>query len=86
MSSTILSLLPSAGVAGVWLICVLTGVQPTKAQMDDKEKQIEELKEAVRLERERADAERRRADSSVEAVNTANILLAGIRRGIGDAE
>lgn len=74
-------LVGGAGVAGIWLLCIMFDLMFTRAHMDDKNKQIEELKEAVRLAELGREAERRRGDAAVEAAQTSNLLLAGIRRG-----
>jgi hypothetical protein len=84
--SDIVSLLENAGVAGLVLILLMTGVLFTKNHVDDLRQDIVELKETVRLANERADSERRRADASVEAAQTANLLLAGIQKGIRSHE
>lgn len=95
--SSLLDIIPGAGVAGVWLGAMLTNQMFTKGHVDDikeahakeiadKDKQIAELKDAVKFAEQRADSERRRGDSAVEAVNTSNLLLAGIRKGISSAD
>jgi hypothetical protein len=92
--SDITSLITGAGVAGVVLVLIVLGWLVTKGHVEDlkqgyeqtiedKDKQITELKDAVTLANQRADSERRRGDAATEAVNTSNLLLAGIRKGIG---
>lgn len=59
--------------------------EQTAAYIKNLEEQIAEKDAAIRIERDRADNERRRADVSVEAAQTANVLLASLtgRREIG---
>lgn len=80
--TTFVNILTNCGVAGIWLLCFMSGLIFTKGHVDDLKDEITAEKEARRLAEDRADAERRRADIAVEAANTANILLAGIRKGI----
>jgi hypothetical protein len=85
-ASDIITLLENAGVAGLVLILLVTGVLFTKSHVEDLKQEITELKETVRLANDRADAERRRGDAAVEAAQTSNLLLAGIRKGISSHE
>jgi hypothetical protein len=94
--SLVWDMITGAGVAGAVLILMMTGFLFTKnyvddmkenfkGQLKDREDQITEKNEAIRIERDRADGERRRADAAVEAAQTANVLIASItgRREIG---
>lgn len=53
-----------------------------KSELDGKDAQIAELKTALSLANGRAEDERRRSDSATEAAQTANLLLAGIQKGM----
>lgn len=85
MPNDVYTVLAGAGVAGIWLLCLMMGFMYTKSHVDDLKEQNRELKEALSLANERAENERRRADAAVEAAQTSNLLLAGIRRGIPNA-
>jgi hypothetical protein len=82
MPEAVFTVLGSAGVAGIWVICNILGLSFSKNHVDDLKEQISDLKEAVRFAEARADSERRRADAAVEAAQTSNLLLASIRREI----
>lgn len=75
-------LIGGAGVAGIWIICMIFGFMYAKPHVDDLKQEIVELKEAKRISDERADSERNRADAAVEAARTSNLLLAAIGRGV----
>lgn len=79
--SVIQGLIGGAGVAGLWLACIMLGWMFPKPHVDDLKQDNSDLKEAVTLANERADNERRRADGAVEAARTANLLLAAIGKG-----
>ena len=82
MPEAVFTVLGSAGVAGIWVLCVMLGFMYPKDHVTDLKEQISDLKEAYRLAEARAESERRRADAAVEAAQTSNLLLAGIRREI----
>jgi hypothetical protein len=67
------ALITGAGVAGIWIICIALRIFVPGWVDRQKDEQIAELKLAVKTERERADA-------AVEAAQTTNLLLAGLRR------
>lgn len=75
-------LIGGAGIAGVWLLCIMLGWMYPKPHVEDLRRENKDLKDALALSNQRADNERRRADSAEVAAQTANILLAGIRKGI----
>jgi hypothetical protein len=95
--SLVWDMITGAGVAGAVLVLMITGVLFTRGYVEDQKEryeeqlrnrdaQIAEKNEAIRIERDRADAERRRADVAVEAAQTTNVMLAAItggRREIG---
>jgi hypothetical protein len=84
--SEVINLVSSAGVAGLVLVFLMSGILFTKSHVDDLRETITEQRETIRLANERADAERRRADAAVEAAQTSNLLLAGIRKGISASD
>lgn len=69
----IAALLTGSGVAGVWLICVITGLMVPGWAWRKLLDENEELKTAL-------ESQTRRADAAVEAVHTTNLILAGLRR------
>ena len=54
--SALLSVLSSAGVAGVFCILFITGLIVPRSVVSDKADEINELKEALEAERDRANA------------------------------
>lgn len=91
LADPVYALIGSAGVAGIWLICIMLGYMFPKQNVDDLKEQLKEKDSTIAAERQRADAiiaterqradnERARADSFVEAAHAAQILLAGLRR------
>ena len=76
MPDAIVTVLTGAGVAGIWLLSIIFGLMSPKSHVDDLRAQIEELKANLATERARAEA-------AVEAAQTSNLLLAGIRKEVG---
>jgi hypothetical protein len=87
--SLIWDMITGAGVAGAVLLLMITGQLFTKGYVESQKERYEEIirnrdaqitekNEAIRIERDRADAERRRADVAVESVQTANVMFAAI--------
>jgi len=72
---TVISVVAGSGVAGAVLILVVLGWLVPRPQVGDLKEQVRELKAAVA-------AERSRADAAVEAAQTTNLLLAGLRREV----
>jgi len=70
------ALITGAGVAGVWVLAFLSGWVAPGWVVEDKDKQIEDLKAAL-------ESQTRRADVAVEAAHTTNLILAGLRREAG---
>lgn len=74
MDSTLVSVLSSAGVAGVFCLLFIMGIIVPKWVLSDKDKEIEELKDAL------AD-ERVRAEAATAAADVTSRLLEAIRLG-----
>jgi len=72
--SALLSILSSAGVAGVFCIFFIAGLIYPKAVIHDKNAEIAELKEAL-------EAERGRANTAVAAASATRDILAAIQIG-----
>jgi hypothetical protein len=72
--SALLSVLSSAGVAGVFCVLFICGLIVPKFVVTDKDAEIAELKEAVAAERDRADA-------SVAAAAATRDVIAAIQLG-----
>lgn len=76
MDSALLSILTSAGVAGVFCICFIMGLIFPRTVVEDLKSENRELKEALASERDRADA-------AVAAASATNNILAAIQIGRG---
>ena len=74
VDSTLLTVLTSAGVAGVFCILFVCGLIAPKFVVDDLKSEIAELKEAL-------EAERDRANASVAAASATRDVLAAIQLG-----
>lgn len=74
MDATLITVLSSAGVAGVFCILFIVGLICPKSVIDDKNAEIAELKEALQ-------AERNRANTSVAAASATRDLLTAIQIG-----
>jgi hypothetical protein len=74
MDSALMSILTTAGVAGVFCILFICGLIAPKFVVQDLKSEIAELKEAVEFERERANA-------SVAAASATRDILAAIQLG-----
>lgn len=74
--SALISILSSAGVAGVFCVLFIAGLIYPRAVVTDKDRVIAELKQAV-------EAERDRADAAVTAAATTRDILAAIQVGQG---
>jgi hypothetical protein len=72
--SALLSILSSAGVAGVFCIFFIAGLIYPRAVLADKNAEIAELKEALAAERERA-------NTAVAAASATRDVLAAIQLG-----
>lgn len=72
--SALISILTSAGVAGVFCILFIAGLIYPRSVLGDKDAEIGELKEALK-------AERDRANTSVAAASATRDLLAAIQIG-----
>jgi uncharacterized membrane protein len=72
--SALLSILSSAGVAGVFCIFFIAGLIYPKSVIADKNAEIAELKEALQAERERA-------NTAVAAASATRDILAAIQIG-----
>ena len=72
--SALLSILSSAGVAGVFCVLFITGLIYPRAVVSDKDSEIGELKGAL-------EAERDRANAAVAAASATRDLLAAIQVG-----
>jgi hypothetical protein len=72
--SSLLTILLSAGVAGVFCILFIAGLVSPKWVVDDLKTEIGELKEAL-------EAERDRANAAVAAAAATNNILAAIQLG-----
>lgn len=72
--SALLSVLSSAGVAGVFCVLFICGLIVPRFVVADKDAEIDELKEAVAAERDRANA-------SVAAASATRDVLAAIQLG-----
>ena len=72
--SALLSILSSAGVAGVFCILFIAGMVYPRAVVTDKNAEITELKEAL-------EAERDRANTAVAAASATRDLLSAIQIG-----
>lgn len=75
MDTALISLLSSAGVAGVFCILFVGGWIFPKSVVDD-------LKAERAAERDRADAERDRADSAVAAAQATRDILSALQAGM----
>lgn len=76
--SALLSVLTSAGVAGVFCILFICGLIVPRFVVTDKDAEIAELKEALAAERDRANA-------SVAGASATRDILAAIQLGRGIA-
>ena len=74
MDSALLSVLSSAGVAGIFCILFVIGAIVPKFVIEDQRAEIAELKEAL-------EAERDRANASVAAAAATRDILAAIQLG-----
>ena len=74
MDSALISVLSSAGVAGVFCILFIFGLIAPKFVVEDLKTEISELKEAL-------EAERDRANASVAAASATRDVLAAIQLG-----
>lgn len=74
MDTAIITVLSSAGVAGVFCILFITGRIFPRSVVTDKDAEIRELKEAL-------GAERSRADTAVAAAAATRDILAAIQLG-----
>jgi hypothetical protein len=74
MDSALMSILTTAGVAGVFCILFVCGLVVPKFVLEDKNAEIAELKAALEAERERASA-------SVAAASATRDVLAAIQLG-----
>ncbi len=72
--SALISILTSAGVAGVFCVLFIVGLIYPRPVVTDKDKQIAELKEALA-------AERDRANTAVAAATVTRDILAAIQVG-----
>jgi len=72
--SALLSILSSAGVAGVFCVLFIAGFIFPKSVLTDKNAEISELKEALQAERERA-------NTAVAAASATRDILAAIQIG-----
>ena len=72
--SALLSILSSAGVAGVFCILFITGLVFPRSVLADLKEEIGEMKEAL-------EAERDRANTAVAAASATRDLLAAIQIG-----
>lgn len=75
LDSTLVSLLSSAGTAGVFCILFIMGLVFPRSVVDD-------LKRERDYERERGDAERDRADASVAAAQATRDVLSALQAGV----
>lgn len=71
----IAALISGGGVAGVWVISLACRWFVPGWVDRQKDEQIKELKTAVQMERERA-------DMAVDAAQTSNLLLAGLKKEV----
>lgn len=92
--SALLSVLSSAGVAGVFCVMFITGLVPTRGEVRRTEKEAGDWKAAYEAERTARETERRandelratvivqtqRADAAVETAKLARELLEDLRR------
>lgn len=74
MDTSLISLLTGAGVAGVFCVLFVIGLVVPRSVVDDKNREIAELKNAVAEERDRA-------DTAVAAANATRDVLAAIQFG-----
>ncbi len=74
LDSALTSVLAGSGVAGVVVVLFVLGLICPRTVVADKDKQIAELKEALK-------AERDRADTAVAATSATNSILAAIQAG-----
>jgi hypothetical protein len=74
MDSALISVLSSAGVAGVFCILFIFGLIAPKFVVEDLKSEVAELKEAL-------EAERDRANASVAAASATRDVLAAIQLG-----
>jgi hypothetical protein len=72
--STLVTILTSAGVAGVFCVLFIAGLISPKSVVTDLKAEIAELKEALKAERDRANA-------SVAAASATRDVLAAIQVG-----
>lgn len=72
--SALISVLSSAGVAGVFCVLFILGAVYPKSVVDDLKQEISELKEALAAERDRADA-------AVAAATATKDVLSAIQLG-----
>ena len=92
--SALLSILSSAGVAGVMCVCFIIGLIPTRGEVQRAEKDADDWKSAYEAERAARETERKandelraanivqaqRADAAVETAKLARELLEDLRR------
>jgi len=74
MDSALISVLSSAGVAGVFCVLFVFGLVAPRFVLDDLKSEVAELKEAL-------EAERDRANASVAAASATRDVLAAIQLG-----
>lgn len=74
--TALISILSSAGVAGVFCVLFILGLICPRVVVTDKDAEITELKQAVQ-------AERGRADAAVAAASATRDILAAIQVGQG---
>jgi hypothetical protein len=65
---------------GCWLL--VRGTLSPKSALEYRDKQIADLRDALALERQRADTERQRADAAILAAQTTNSVLAALHREV----
>lgn len=74
LDSTLITVLTSAGVAGVFCILFVMGLIYPKAVVDDLKEELRELKDAL-------EAERDRANTAVTVASATRDVLAAIQYG-----
>lgn len=72
--TALISVLSSAGVAGVFCVLFVTGLLFPRSVIADKDREIAELKEAL-------EAERDRANTAVAAASATRDIMAAIQLG-----
>lgn len=71
MDTAVIDVLINAGVAGVIVFLFVIGVIPSPGQVRDLKEEVRRLREALSL-------ERARADTAVQATNTTNQILGAL--------